>query len=295
MRQRMTKLIATPIIAATLALAGLGAAQADDHGGMKSVEIGWTAWSDAEFVTKLAKKVIEANYDYEVELTLADIGVQYQGVAKGDLDGMLMAWLPDTHGNYMERVGDEVVDLGPLYEGARLGWIVPNYIPEVALSSIEDLKKEGNVKKLDGTIQGIDPGAGLMQLSETTMEEYGLDDYRLQSASGAAMTAALKRAVDNGEWIVVTGWTPHWKFGRFDLRFLEDPKGTLGQAQHIDAIVRQGFKEDHPEIAAFLTNMYIPLEDLQAAMAKAQSTSYEDAIDAYIAENGDRIQEWIDG
>ena len=61
------------------------------------------------------------------------------------------------------------------------------------------------------------------------------------------------------------------------------------------AIVREGFKEDHPEIAAFLTNMYIPLDELQAAMAKAQATSYEEAIDAYIAENQERIQGWIDG
>lgn len=292
MQNSMKRVIGGSILAASLAF-GAGTAQADDH---KTVEFGWTAWSDAEFVTKLAKKVIEENYDYDVKLTLADIGVQYQGVAKGDLDGMLMAWLPSTHGDYMDRVGDDVVNLGPLYEGARLGWIVPDYVDEAALSSIEDLKKAGNIKKLGGEIQGIDPGAGLMQLSEKTIEEYGLDDdYDLNSASGAAMTAALKRAIDRGEWIVVTGWTPHWKFGSFDLRFLEDPKGTLGEAEHIDAIVREGFKEDHPEIAAFLENMYIPLEDLQAAMSEAQDSSYEEAIDNYVANNGDRIQGWIDG
>lgn len=289
MQNRMNKLLSASALAVSMAF-GASVQAADNQ-----VEFGWTAWSDAEFVTKLAKRVIEANYDYEVKLTLADIGVQYQGVATGDLDGMLMAWLPSTHGNYMERVGDDVVNLGSLYEGARLGWIVPAYVDEAALSSIEDLKKQGNVDRLGGQIQGIDPGAGLMQLSETTMEEYELDDYRLQSASGAAMTAALKRAIDRGEWIVVTGWTPHWKFGSFDLRFLEDPKGTLGDAEHIDAIVRQGFEEDHPEVAAFLRNMYIPLDDLQEAMSEAQDSSYEAAIDNYIANNGDRIQGWIDG
>lgn len=294
MRKGM-QIISGAVAGFALAVASIGSAAAHDHGGKKMVEFGWTAWSDAEFVTKLAKRVIEANYDYEVKLTLADIGIQYQGVSRGDLDGMLMAWLPDTHGNYMERVGDKVENLGSLYEGARLGWIVPDYVPEVALASIKDLQKQGNVDRLDGQIQGIDPGAGLMQLSETTMKTYALDDYRLQSASGAAMTAALDRAVRNGEWIVVTGWTPHWMFGRYDLRFLEDPEGTLGEAQHIDAVVRIGFAEDHPEIASFLSNMYLPLEELQAAMAEAQATSYDKAIDNYIANNGDRIQGWIDG
>lgn len=290
MRIHINRLLTSSLVAGALAVGSLGTASAET----KQVEFGWTAWSDAEFVTKLAKRVIEENYDYEVTLTLADIGVQYQGVANGDLDGMLMAWLPSTHGDYMDRVGDDVVNLGPLYEGARLGWIVPDYVDEAALSSIEDLKKEGNVNKLGGEVQGIDPGAGLMQLSEKTIEEYGLD-YDLKSASGAAMTAALKRAIDRGEWIVVTGWTPHWMFGSFDLRFLEDTKGTLGEAEHIDAVVREGFEADHPEIAAFLTNMHIPLDDLQAAMSEAQDSSYEEAIDDYIANNQERIQGWVEG
>src|SRR3546814_19299032 len=67
----------------------------------------------------------------------------------------------------------------------------------------------------------IDPGAGLMRLSKDAVEEYGLDDYELVSASGAAMTAARERAVKRTEWIVVTGWSPHWMFGAHELRYLE--------------------------------------------------------------------------
>lgn len=281
---RFVKLIALPL---ALAL-GAGTAHAAD----KTITIGWTAWSDAEFVTKLAKKVIEENYDYDVKLQLSSIGVQYQGVSGGDLDGMMMAWLPSTHADYWKKVGDKVVDLGPIYEGARLGWVVPDYIPEEELSSIEDLKKPEVKEKLDDSIQGIDPGAGLMQLSEKTIEEYGLD-YNLRSASGAAMTAALARATKNKDWVVVTGWTPHWMFGRWNLRFLEDPKGTLGGAEHIDVVVRQGFKEDYPQVAEFLTRMHLPLEELQTAMNEAQETSYEEAIDNYMADHPDRINEWL--
>src|SRR3546814_9098656 len=98
----------------------------------------------------------------------------------------------------------------------------------------------------------IDPGAGLMRLSKDAVEEYGLDDYELVSASGAAMTAALERAVKRKEWIVVTGWSPHWMFGAHELRYLEDPKGVLGGQEHIDVIARKGFYQDHPEVGAFL-------------------------------------------
>ena len=261
----------------------------------KTITFGWTAWSDAEFVTKLAQDLIHKHYGYEVKLTLADIGIQYAGVAKGSLDGMLMSWLPDTHRAYWQKVGTQVWDLGPLYTGAKLGWVVPDYIPKSQLDSIEDLKKAAVHSKLNGRIQGIDPGAGLMQLSDKAIKEYDLSHYDLVSASGAAMTAALARAERQHKWIVVTGWTPHWMFGRWKLRFLKDPKGVLGGPQHIDVVVRNGFTQDFPRVSDFLARMYIPLDQLQAAMYEAQKTSYAEAVGAYEKAHPCRIHYWYTG
>jgi len=261
------------------------------------VKIGWTAWSDAEFVTKLAKKVLENRVDEEVELVQTGIAPQYQGIASGDIDVMLMSWLPSTHSDYMKDVGNDVVNLGILYGHSRLGWIVPDYVPKDKLNSIADLKSEEMAEKLDGTITGIDPGAGLTRLSKKAIEEYSLKDVglSLQTSSGAGMTAALKRAVDNEEWIVVTGWTPHWKFGRWDLRFLKDPKGSLGSFERIHAIARQGFYQENIDAAMTLSRMSLPLEELQAAMFDAQETSYEEAVDSYIEEHSDRVDYWVTG
>lgn len=292
MKFRMKSVVSAALVGATVAIGSFGSAQAAS--GDKTITLGWTAWSDAEFVTKLAKQVIEDRTDYSVDLKMASIGVQYQGVANGDLDGMLMAWLPDTHADYWDKVKGQVDDLGTLYEGAKLGWVVPDYVPEDQLNSINDLKNDEVKAKVGGKIQGIDPGAGLMQLSEKTMKAYGLnDDYRLVSASGAAMTAALARAEKKNDWIVVTSWTPHWMFGKWNLRFLKDPKGTLGSAQHIDAIVRKGFSNDYPEVASMLSNMHIPLEELQAAMYNARQTSYKKAINQYIKKHPDEIDSWF--
>ncbi|SDF83630.1 glycine betaine/proline transport system substrate-binding protein [Limimonas halophila] len=261
------------------------------------VKIGWTAWSDAEFVTKLAKQILENRVDEEVELVQTGIAPQYQGVASGDIDVMLMSWLPSTHSDYMSDVGNKVVNLGILYGHSRLGWIVPDYVPKDQLNSIADLKSEKMADKLDGTITGIDPGAGLTRLSKKAIEEYGLKDvgFNLQTSSGAGMTAALKRAVDNEEWIVVTGWTPHWKFGRWDLRFLKDPKGSLGSFERIHAIAREGFYQENIDAAMTLARMNLPLEELQAAMFDAQETSYEEAVDKYIENHQKRVDYWVTG
>ena len=290
MTPQLQRFMGAAVVATSLTFGALGSAQAADD----TIEFGWTAWADAEFVTKMAKQLIEDRTDYNVELQMASIGVQYQGVANGDLDGMMMAWLPKTHEDYWNRFQDQVDNLGPIYENARLGWVVPNSVPKDKLSSIEDLKDPEIRKKLDGRIQGIDPGAGLMQLSEKAVPAYGLDDYDLVASSGAAMTAALERAENRDEWIVVTGWTPHWMFGRWDLRFLDDPKGTLGGAEHIDVVVRKGFKEDYPEVATFLSNYRIEVEELQTAMYDAQDTSYEEAIQTYIDEHSDQIDGWFE-
>jgi glycine betaine/proline transport system substrate-binding protein len=291
MRRTFLKTVAAGAVA-LMAGTGLSAGAAAQE--KEPIRIGWTAWSDAEAVTKLAEKIIETRLDQPVELVLADIGLQYQGIAKGDLDFMMMSWLPVTHGDYMEKVGGDVVPLGILYTQAKLGWVVPDYVPADQLSSIEDLKKPEVREKLGGRIQGIDPGAGLMQASEKAIEEYGLD-YELVSASGAAMTAAIDRAARGEDWIVATGWSPHWKFAKWPLRYLEDPKGALGGAERVHVMARKGFDQDHPEVTEFLTRMYLPLDDLQAMMNDANETSYEEAVDRFIAENGERIEYWVTG
>ncbi len=278
------------LLLAAVLFAGLSTADAAKD----SIRIGWTAWSDAEFVTKLAKRILEDRMGYQVELLQTDIAPQYQGLATGSIDVMLMSWQPGTHEDYVNKVCTKVVNLGLLYTHARLGWVVPSYIPESELKSIEDLKKPEVREKLDGTITGIDPGAGLTRLSKKAIADYELN-YELQISSGAGMTAALERAERRGEWIVVTGWSPHWKFGAYDLRYLEDPKGVLGSFERVHAVARMGFYQDHVVAAGFFSRMQIPIEELQKAMYDAQETSYEEAVAKYLENNPKRVDYWVTG
>ncbi len=285
MRRTPIRLVATLVLSLGLALS----AYAD------TVRIGWTAWSDAEFITKLAAQVIEDRLGQDVELIQTDIAPQYQGLASGDIDVMLMAWLPGTHEDYMEAVGSDIVSLGILYGYARLGWAVPAYIPEDELGSIADLADPDVRRRLNGTITGIDPGAGLTRLSQQAIEDYGLDGYELQISSGAGMTAALARAIRRDEWIVVTGWSPHWKFGAHELRYLEDPEGTLGSFERVHAMARQGFYQDNPEAALLLSRIHLDLDELQDAMFYAQENSYEEAVARFIEQHGNVIDYWVTG
>lgn len=275
--------------AATVALAStpLGAlAQA------KPIRIGWTAWSDAEVVTNIAKLVLEQRMGQKVELVMTDVALQYAALQRGQIDLMLMAWLPGTHKSYWEKVKDDVEDLGVLYSDARLGWAVPAEIPVSTVRTIEDLKKPDVQEKLGGRIQGIDAGAGLMKLSEAALKTYGLD-YKLLTASDAAMVSALDRAIQRKQWIVVTTWSPHWMFSQYKLRYLEDPKQALGGSESIHALARKGFSADFPKAAAFVRNMKVPLSDLEAVMLKARDTNAAKEAAAYVASHGDVVNRWI--
>lgn len=286
----MFKTLAKMSLAAGIAVATFGSALAADKA---PVKIGWAAWSDAEFVTKLAAKLIKDELGQEVELVQTDIAPLYQGVARGDLDAMMMAWLPETHADYFARVKDKVTTLGTVYDGAKLGWVVPKYIPEDAIASIEDLKKADVKEKLKGRVEGIDPGAGLTRLSEQAVKDYGLDNYKLQISSEAGMLTTVDRAIRKEDWFVATSWSPHWMFGKYELRYIDDPKGALGKAEHVDALARKDFEKDNPDVAGFLSRMKLPIGDLEAAMFAAQETTYEQAVTKYIADHPDQIKTWL--
>ena len=152
---------------------------------------------------------------------------------------------------------------GYLTGGARLGFVVPDY---VTLKAGEELK--GNAGKFKSRIVGIDPGAGVMQLTEKLMKDYGIDNMELMEGSDTIMTSSLSDAIRNKEWIVVTAWSPHWMFGRWDMHYLEDPKGSLGSEEGIYNVARKGLKDDHPAAHAFLSKFaYANPEQLQPLMA----------------------------
>jgi glycine betaine/proline transport system substrate-binding protein len=281
-------------IAATGTAAALASSPLAALAEAKPIRIGWTAWSDAEVVTQIAKLILEQRMGQKVELVMTDVALQYAALQRGQIDLMLMAWLPGTHKGYWEKVKDDVEDLGALYTGARLGWAVPDEIPVSALRSISDLAKPEVREKMGGRIQGIDAGAGLMKLSETAIKDYGLD-YKLLTASDAAMVSALDRAIQRKQWIAVTTWSPHWMFSQYKLRYLEDPKQVLGGAESIHGLGRKGFSAAYPKAAAFVRNLKLPLADLEGVMFKARDSSAAKEAAAYVAARGDVVERWLAG
>ncbi|MCK0715049.1 glycine betaine ABC transporter substrate-binding protein [Chromohalobacter sarecensis] len=272
---------------ALIAGAGLAAstAQAQDKG---TVNLSYVEWSSTVASTNVMRAVLE-QAGYEVEMSSLSAAAMWQSVATGDTDAFLAGWLPTTHEDYYAKLQDQLVDTGVNLDGTKLGLVVPAYSE---VDSIADLNE--HAEDFDNKLTGIDPGAGIMRLTDKVIDEYDLD-LSLQSGSGATMTAALKSAIANDEEIAVTGWTPHWMFARWDLKYLDDPKNVYGGAEQIHTIVRQDLKEDMPEAYAILDAFEWTAEDMGEVMLMNQeedSDPYENAKQ-WVEDNQDMVQEWL--
>jgi len=148
-------------------------------------------------------------------------------------------------------------------------------------------------EQVDYKIIGIEPGAGLTGLAENTIEKYeNLKDWELEQSSTPGMLGSLEQAIRNEDPIIITGWTPHWMFSSYDLKFLEDPQGTLGGSENINTLARKGLEKDLPDAYTILDRFYWEPEDMEAVMFEAQTSSFEDAADKWIEENQDKVNEW---
>lgn len=151
-------------------------------------------------------------------------------------------------------------------------------------------------ESVDYEIVGIDPGAGLMKATSAAIEEYGLEDWTLVEGSSAAMTASLKKAYDKEEPIIFTGWTPHWMFSKYDLKYLEDPKGVYGDVENIHSIVRNGLEKDHPSAYKVLDQFQWSADDMGDVMVKVtEGEDPEKAAADWVEANAEKVAEWTKG
>ncbi|MEL4304592.1 glycine betaine ABC transporter substrate-binding protein [Methanococcoides sp. LMO-2] len=253
----------------------------------KKVTFGYVLWDGEVASTNVMQQVLEMK-GYEVDIVAVDLEELYRGLSQGDIDFTTSAWLPVTQEKYWNQYGDQIVYVSHNLEGCRLGLVVPAY---VEIDSIEDLN--ANKEAFDSKIIGIDPDAGIMYNAENAIVVYGLD-YTLVPGSTASMTSDLGRSIADKEPIVVTLWSPHGAFSRWDLKYLDDPEKVFGYEDNVDTLTRVGFEEDMPGVYDVLTRFHWSHEDVQFVMLNMENgMSPEEAAAKWIENNPEKVNEWL--
>lgn len=151
---------------------------------------------------------------------------------------------------------------------------------------------------MDYTITGLEPGAGQTELNDQAIEEYeNLAGWEQQTSSTGAMLSVLDESIQEEEPIMITAWTPHFMFARWDIKMLEDPNGIFGEEIYAATLGREGLQDEMPTAYTLLERFNWDIEVVNAALLKAEEEQLEMDVIAqqWIDENEETVAEWTEG
>lgn len=268
------------------ALAMMAATMLPAQAEEKTITMGTLSWEDLTPITGITKKVLE-DQGYTVKVTsFSEWGIAYAALSKGDIQ-ILTSQIDYVAQDYWNKNKNRLEKISPVSHGLYQGIAVPSY---VNIDSIEQLND--NADKFNNRIVGIEPGSGLMSDTTNAVKEYGLK-LQLLEGSTAAMTAALKSAVDRKEPIAVTIWDPSWMTQKYELKYLADPKGVFPPPQGYYWIGRKGFSAENPQAREVIASVYVPVSEIKAINgAVKDGKTMDEAVKAWTDGHADLLKRW---
>jgi len=271
---------------AVCAVAMMGMVMLPVHAEEKTITMGTLTWEDLTPITGITKKVLEdSGYSVKV-IEFSEWGIAYAALTKGDVQ-VLASQTDYAANDYWNKNKNRLEKLSPVSYGLYQAIAVPKYVD---IDSIEQLND--NAEKFGNKIIGIEPGSGLMNDASKAVKDYGIK-LQLLEGSTAAMTAALKSAVDRKEWVAVTVWEPSWMAQKFDLKFLKDPKGVFPPPQGYYWIGHKDFSKEYPRAREVMASVYVPISDITAINGEVKDgKTMEQAILGWTDGHADLLKRW---
>ena len=278
--------------------------------GEKTLTLLYPDWSSEIASAHLLQAVLQERLGYRVDLIPVSVEEMWSRVAAGEADLLAGAWLPTTHRGYFEEYGEKLIDLGPHLTGARIGLAVPTVMPGrqtgddgrqgrrlVTIETIPELADRA--EEFRGRIVGIESGSGVVTQAKEALDAYGLTGtYYVMEGDEEEMLSRLARATHRGEWIVFTGWRPHYVFELYNIRFLEDPRGVFGGEESVHTMVRSGFEESYPDAYRALSRIAYEPEQLERLMLwieeDEESDPYLQAL-RWLEAYSELVDAWVEG
>jgi len=271
---------------AVCAVAMMGMVMLPVHAEEKTITMGTLTWEDLTPITGITKKVLEdSGYSVKV-IEFSEWGIAYAALTKGDIQ-VLASQTDYAANDYWNKNKNRLEKLSPVSYGLYQAIAVPKYVD---IDSIEQLND--NAEKFGNKIIGIEPGSGLMNDASKAVKDYGIK-LQLLEGSTAAMTAALKSAVDRKEWVAVTVWEPSWMAQKFDLKFLKDPKGVFPPPQGYYWIGHKDFSKEYPRAREVMASVYVPISDITAINGEVKDgKTMEQAIQGWTDGHAELLKRW---
>ena len=85
-------------------------------------------------------------------------------------------------------------------------------------------------------------------------------------------------------------------FGKWKLKFLEDPKKVFGGAEHVDNVINPELEKKAPQVVEFLKKFQWKPGEIETIMLAAQGGTKPDAAaKSWVSAHPDRVSDWTSG
>lgn len=296
-----------------------------------TVRLARANWDTGYFQAAIFEQLL-TDLGYDVE-QLGDLAPDlfYPAVAEGeDVDMWANGWLP-LHETFLtdEDVEGRAVPVGfEVENGALQGYLVDRATAEeYGITSITDMTDPDIAAVFDtdgdGTadLTGCNAGWGCEQVIEQHLDQFELRDSitHVQGEYSLLMAETIRR-FERGEPIFFYTWTPNWTVNQLGLGedvvwitvpeteevpalegvdgCIEDPCSMGFEGNDIRVVANVEFLRANPAVAALVSQVEIPLEDIaeQNQMMQDGEDSDDDIVEqanAWLEENADLVEEWL--
>jgi glycine betaine/proline transport system substrate-binding protein len=235
---------------------------------------------------------------HTIEVSQGSHAEIFPKLGAGEVDLLVAAWLPHGHSTYWSQYGDRAEQLATLYEGARFAWMVPVYVPQSAVTRVDDLKKPDVMARMDKTIQGTGRDSGNMMVSAEVMQAYGLEQagYRLAPGTLAQFHGAYDKGIAEQRWFVMPLWWPHYINRIGNLRPIEEPRQLLGPPNRGMLVASKQWLSQAPQATvAVLKRIHLGLDAVAELdyMVNMGKMAPRDAARAWMRGNTAVVENWF--
>ena len=239
----------------------------------KFIKIAHNEYTESYFRLEVLKEIIRRKYGIAVEGILVSNQEVWRSVAEGKADATIVPWMPNSDAYLAKKYENRLESLGSNLKGCKMGMVVPSY---VTINNITEMKNYAS--KFNNKIYTLQRRTGVGQLAREVLKAYDLHSFDIDYKDEEVMLQALDKAIKNKEWVVVTGWQPHYKFGVYDLKFLTDPKEIFGKEEYCTTLVRKGLREENAELYQVFKNFELDMNLVNKALSEIhKGTSVKDA------------------
>jgi glycine betaine/proline transport system substrate-binding protein len=292
----MQRIIKGCALAALAVAVSAGAASAADPESCKAVRFSDVGWTDITATTAVSSVILTA-LGYEPEVQVLAVPVTYASLKNKDIDVFLGNWMPSMAADVQPFIDDKSVEtVGENLTGAGYGLVVPTYVAEAGVKSLADIGKHGD--EFDKKIYGIEPGNDGNRIVLGMIEDAanGLDGFELVESSEAGMLSQAEKAMNDNDWIVFLGWTPHPVMGEMAITYLDGMGDSGFGAATVHTNVRAGYTSDCPNAGKFISNLKFSLSmenQIMDAILKGEDAN--EAATTWLKANPDAVAPWLEG